>query len=77
MSEFYLTGTIDRLEENRAVIRTDDGQQIIWPIAKMPDGTSEGDVVKIAINNDQSETLAKEKIAKAVLNELLKVDKNV
>ena len=76
MANLSITGIIDRLEEKMAVIRTEDGQQIIWPIAKMPEGITEGEAIKLSIVTDKKETKEQEKIAKEVLNEILRVNKD-
>ncbi|MEK7653639.1 MAG: hypothetical protein AAB358_04130 [Patescibacteria group bacterium] len=69
---FCLNATIDRLAESGAVIRTADGQEIVWPIAGLPEGTSEGAAIKLTIVTDEVNKIEQEKLAKAVLNEILK-----
>ena len=72
----YLTGVIDRLENKFAVIRTDDGQTLNWPIDKLPEATAEGEAIHLIISNFKSEEQEREKIAKAILNDILKTDEH-
>jgi|GEM_PF-572429 hypothetical protein len=69
-----LSGTIDRLENNKAIIKTEDGQLLNWPINILPGDTTEGEAVELCLCSDKAETFNKESIAKAVLNEIFKTD---
>ena len=68
----YLEGTIDRFEEEYAVIKLDDGQTLDWPLQNLPEEMAEGEAVKIYIKPDDVETGANAAKAKELLNELLK-----
>lgn len=68
---FFIDATIDCFEGRMAVIKTSDGQEILWSIEKLPEVT-EGDVVKLSIVTQNSETDNKTEIAKALLREILK-----
>ncbi len=72
----FIIAAIDRLEGDKAVIKTDDGQEIIWPINKLPDGASEGQIIKLFISASKDEEKEREKIAKTILNDILKTDDN-
>lgn len=71
----YLLATVDRLEGSKAVLKLDDGQSLNWPVDKLPAGAVEGTQLKILLLSDKGEEEEREKMAKAVLNEILKTDK--
>ena len=70
----YLLATIDRLEEDKAVLKLDDGQSLDWPVDKLSGDITEGAQVKLVLFSDKSEEEEREKMAKVVLNEILKTD---
>ncbi|MFA4872058.1 MAG: DUF3006 domain-containing protein [Patescibacteria group bacterium] len=70
----FITAAIDRLEGDKAVIKTDDGQEIIWPIDKLSESANEGQIVKLFIGTSKDEEKEREKIAKTILNDILKTD---
>ena len=72
--ESVLEGIIDRLEKTKAVIKTKDGQKLLWPIDNLPDDTSEGEVVELTLCTNKTKTSDQERVAKAVLNEILKIE---
>ena len=58
-----MTMTITRLDADRAVLRTDDGCELIVPRSELPVSAKEGDVVTARFDGSES--------AKDVLNEIL------
>lgn len=72
-----LTLTVDRIEEDKAVLLTDDNKEIIWPTKKLPENIHEGQVLYINISDvaDRKEGTNR-KLAKDILNEILDVDEN-
>ncbi|NIW00205.1 DUF3006 family protein [Candidatus Saccharibacteria bacterium] len=70
-----MNGVIDRFEENKAVIKLDDGQQVIWPASELPERLTEGDNLRLVLSTVGDGTAEREEMAKAVLNKILK-DKN-
>lgn len=66
--------TIDRFEENKAVLKTEDGQEIIWPKDKLPTEIKEGDVLDFSILKNEEAREEKKKQAKDILNEILDVE---
>jgi len=68
----FQKGVIDRIEENKAVIKLDDGQQVIWPVSDLPEGLTEGDSLRLVILTAEEDGDAREKLAKQILNEILK-----
>jgi len=67
----FLRGTIDRFEEDQAVIILDDGQQLLWPKSKLTDDTLAGQAINLYLSEDDLGTNEKNKLAKDVLNEIL------
>ncbi len=72
MKQFFIRGAIDRFEGTNAVIRTEDGQTLVWPIKNLPDGAGESEAVRIILSTNQTDTEEREKLAKEMLNEILK-----
>lgn len=63
--------TIDRFEEEKVVLISDEGEEIIWPKGSFPKDAKEGDVLAFAIRSDVEEKEEKKKLAKEILNEIL------
>lgn len=72
----FIFGAVDRFEGDLAIVKLDDGQEILWPEEKLPSGVSEGSVIKLKIFSSISEEKEREKLAKAVLSEILKIEEN-
>ena len=68
----FKKGVIDRIEENKAVIKLDDGQQVIWPASDLPEGLTEGDNLRLVLYMASNDTAEQEEMAKAILNKILK-----
>lgn len=66
-----LAGTIDRFENDKAVIVLNDGQQLIWPKAKLADDITAGMSINLCLSEDESGTKENKQLAKDVLNEIL------
>jgi len=66
-----IKGTIDRFEEGRAVIRTANGETIIWPKILLEENSKEGDAVNLIAWPDSSESDAKKQLAQEILNKSL------
>lgn len=71
-SRYFITAVIDHFEKNQAVIKTDDGQELLWPIENLPDGATEGGVIRLIISASSSDTEERTALAKALLNQILK-----
>ena len=68
----FQKGVIDRFEGDKTVIKLDDGQQVIWPVSDLPEGLTEGDSLRLVILTAEEEGEERERIAKHILNEILK-----
>lgn len=67
--DIMISGYIDRIEEDLAVILTEDEEyQINYPAALLPDNVGEGDYITIEIFYDEEKT----KAAMAEAMELMK-----
>lgn len=64
---------VDRIEEDKAVLKTEDNLEIIWPKKKLPK-LHEGQALHINISDVAHQEKANKKFAKDILNELLDVD---
>ena len=68
--------TIDRFENDKAVLSTEDGKIIVWPKSKLPDGAHESMVLNFNILND-SEILIKRILLTGKKREFDKVSMNI
>lgn len=68
-----LEATVDRWEGDFVVLRTSDGQELLWPGDRLPSGVGEGSVLKLALQADEQSTEDKQELAKDILNEIFDV----
>ncbi|MFH2136015.1 MAG: DUF3006 domain-containing protein [Patescibacteria group bacterium] len=66
-----IKAAIDRFEGDSAVIKTEDGQEIIWPKKDLPEDAKEGTAVRLSVSTNQSDEEERTKLAKTLLNEIL------
>lgn len=71
-----LEGIIIGLNDQAAAIRVQTGQEINWPISFLPDGIGENDRVWLRAYSSPNAAIEHEKIAKAILKEILKDDED-
>lgn len=67
----HQSGVIDRIEGEQAIIRLQDGQEISWPkkqLAKLKEGAT----VKLVVQTEAEAEQERQKLAKTILNEILK-----
>ncbi len=50
---FSIDAIIDRFEGDYGVLRTHDGQEIMWPATKIPDDLEEGSAIELAIVSEE------------------------
>jgi hypothetical protein len=53
-STFHVS--LDRIEENLAVVMTREGHQWLLPVGYLPDGAAGGDVLRVTVSVDEEET---------------------
>ncbi len=75
-NQFFLKAVVDRFENKTAVLKLQDGQTLNWPIKNLPDDVSAGSALRLIISTNQTDQSEREKIAKTILNQLLKRPKN-
>ena len=65
--------TVDRFEEGTAVllVRPCEDRAILWPVADLPPGCKEGDILRITVEVSQSETEAARERVESLLHRLL------
>ncbi|MFA4941618.1 MAG: DUF3006 domain-containing protein [Patescibacteria group bacterium] len=68
--------TIDRFEGEKAVLKTENGETIIWPKENLPADAKEGAVLFFQISDSEEIEKEKKDQAKNILNELLNIEKN-
>lgn len=71
-----VSGVIDRIEEDQAVIELEGRDVLNIPCVYMPDGIAEGDVLKITFEHVLKEKTELEHNAKELLNDILGASKN-
>ena len=69
--DFNLSVTVQRFEGKFAVLETDDGQTLRWPIKQLPDDAQEGARVRLSLTTPAVDETARQELARAVLNTLL------
>lgn len=67
-----LQATIDRFEGKFAVLHTEEKKEVLWPIKSLPDDVKEGSFVRLVVSTAKTEEEEREKIAKTLLNDILK-----
>lgn len=76
MSEEKLKLTIDRLEADKAVLRTDDGQELVVGLNLIPAGISEGDKLFVYFSFSAVETTRAKISAKDLIKAILSNNKS-
>ncbi|MFA6215671.1 MAG: hypothetical protein WC768_03825 [Patescibacteria group bacterium] len=69
---YFLAGSIERFEEKMAVIIMSDGQKLLWPVINLPPDCEKGEKVRIILSSAGSDSQERDKIAKTILNQVLK-----
>jgi len=64
--------TVDRLEEDKAVLVADDGTAIIWPKNKLPNNVHEGSALSFDIIEAAEREKRDKQTAKDIINEIIK-----
>ncbi len=63
--------TIDRFEGDKAVLKTEENETIVWLKNKLPQGSREGAKLLFLITDDKEEEKFGKQLAKDILNEIL------
>lgn len=70
-----VSGIIDRIEENYAVVELSGGEFLNIPLGLMPDEVGEGDALQITIERALKETAKLATDARGLLNDILDTSK--
>ena len=71
-----LEAVVDRWEGDIVVLRTTDGQELLWPSENLPAGITEGSAVRLMMVTDKELTDSKRGLAKDILNEIFDTESN-
>lgn len=71
---FSIEGKIEKFEDKMAVIKTADGQELRWPIKNLPEDIEVGSPVRLVLSTTQTIAEERDKIAKNILNQILKTN---
>ena len=66
-----LTLIVDRFEGEVAVLKTNDGDTILWPKNRLPADIKEGSALTMAITGERGQEADSRQLAKDILNEIL------
>ncbi|MFH0955824.1 MAG: DUF3006 domain-containing protein [Candidatus Falkowbacteria bacterium] len=64
--------TLDRFEEDKAVLVASDGTAIIWPKNKLPANAREGSALSFDIRETAEREKQDKQTAKDIINEIIK-----
>lgn len=71
--ELAVSGLVDRFEGDQAVVILKDSHQVVkWPKDKLIGDVKEGDIVWFHMTCDKDLTKEREKIARKILDEILR-----
>lgn len=70
MNTTSYNGTVDRFEDKFAVIKLDDGSEVLWPVNLAPETTT-GTRLTITLIQQSKEQSEKIMLAKTMLNDIL------
>ncbi len=73
-SSHYMQALLDRFESGNAVLKI-MGQELIVPKKDLPKNAHEGSALFLLFSQDASEEAHREKLAKSILNEILKTER--
>jgi len=62
---------LERFEGKNAILKNEDGQEIIWPIKLLPDDLKQGEIVKLVLKTEAETGSDQQNLAKQMLNEIL------
>jgi hypothetical protein len=65
---------IDRFEGEKAVLKTENNENIIWPKNQLPKNSKEGESLLFIITNSKEEGESSKQLAKNIINEILNTD---
>ena len=74
--DFSLEGKIEKFENRDAIIVLTNGQKVVWPINNLPEDAQVASEVRLSVSTAKTGEAELEKIAKVILNKILKTDQS-
>jgi len=71
-TENSILARLEAFQEKEAVLKTKEGRKYFWPIKNLPQDLKIGDEIRLSLSTAKSTEEEREKMAKEVLNQLLK-----
>lgn len=68
---YQLKAKVIKFEGILAILESDDGQTISWPIKELPGDIRKGSTVRLVASTARSEKAAREQLARDVLNSII------
>lgn len=68
---YTLTAVVDRFEKGKAVIKFDDGQELVLAKRQLPDSIESGSALTFEIFRQQDDELRRHSVAHYLLKEIL------
>jgi hypothetical protein len=65
---------IEKLENDKAILKSEDNDTIIWPKSKLPKDVKEGSLLAFSVRSAEEPETANPELAKDILNEILDVN---
>lgn len=66
-----LKAQLENFEGKNAILKNEDGQEIIWPIKLLPDDLKQGETVQLILKTKTETGSDQQNLAKMMLNEIL------
>ena len=66
--------TLDRIEGEMAVLKTENSATIIWPVNQLPSNIYEGMILIFKVSGEKETEMEEKKRAKEILNEILNIN---
>lgn len=63
--------TVDRFENDKAVLIDSSGQTVIWPKNKLPESLREGSSINFEVAEDKGAEMKNKQTAKDIINEII------
>lgn len=72
MKEIKLT--LDHFDDGSAILKTEKGSKVLWPISLFPEEAKEGESIIFKIATETEKKEIDRGVAKSILNEILNTD---
>ncbi|MCX6796181.1 MAG: DUF3006 family protein [Candidatus Falkowbacteria bacterium] len=65
---------VEKLENDKAILKSEDNDTIVWPKSKLPKDVKEGSLLAFSIRRAEEKDQDNKELAKDILNEILDVN---